>query len=123
MEDAKDIHDGVGCDGCQQRPIIGQRFKCSTCYNYDLCETCHRNQVHSDTKHAFRIMVGRNQIEKRARALIGSKLDEKVMEQLGSAWNPIRVIEKKHFYTSDYIARRLNLYVDDNHILENVDWG
>jgi hypothetical protein len=34
-------HDGIACDGyCQQKEIVGLRFKCDTCPNYDLCETC-----------------------------------------------------------------------------------
>jgi hypothetical protein len=34
-------HDGIACDGyCQQKDIVGLRFKCDTCPNYDLCETC-----------------------------------------------------------------------------------
>lgn len=34
------VHEGVTCDGCQQTPILGTRFKCTACDNYDLCERC-----------------------------------------------------------------------------------
>lgn len=34
------VHEGVTCDGCNQSPIVGTRFKCSVCYDYDLCEAC-----------------------------------------------------------------------------------
>lgn len=38
------IHDGVSCDGCGSRGrgeyIRGVRYKCSTCPNYDLCQSC-----------------------------------------------------------------------------------
>jgi hypothetical protein len=30
----------VGCDGCETNPIIGQRYRCDTCGNYDLCSAC-----------------------------------------------------------------------------------
>jgi hypothetical protein len=34
-------HGQVRCDGvCHQKRIIGLRFKCDTCLDYDLCETC-----------------------------------------------------------------------------------
>ena len=30
----------VSCKGCSMNPIIGQRYRCLTCDNYDLCSTC-----------------------------------------------------------------------------------
>ena len=32
----------VTCDGCRINPIIGQRYSCSTCGNYDLCSACEK---------------------------------------------------------------------------------
>jgi len=40
------IHRGITCDGCQQSPITGVRFKCRTCPDFDLCETCEAKNVH-----------------------------------------------------------------------------
>ena len=34
------IHNDIGCDGCNMNPIVGIRYKCSTCPNYDLCSNC-----------------------------------------------------------------------------------
>lgn len=31
------IHKETSCDICQVQPIIGIRYKCSVCINYDLC--------------------------------------------------------------------------------------
>jgi thiol-disulfide isomerase/thioredoxin len=31
---------GVSCDGCNMDPIVGPRYRCSTCGNYDLCKAC-----------------------------------------------------------------------------------
>jgi len=33
-------HYGITCDGCQKSPIVGRRFKCLQCFNFDLCEDC-----------------------------------------------------------------------------------
>ncbi|CAF1253769.1 unnamed protein product [Didymodactylos carnosus] len=30
----------VTCDGCKMDPLIGLRYYCSTCGNYDLCQSC-----------------------------------------------------------------------------------
>ena len=36
----KIVHFGVKCDGCGKFPIIGSRFKCAVCDNFDYCEDC-----------------------------------------------------------------------------------
>jgi next-to-BRCA1 protein 1 len=51
------VHYGVRCDNCSQFPIVGARFKCNTCADYDLCETCEAKKIHSEhqfTKHTER---------------------------------------------------------------------
>jgi hypothetical protein len=35
-----EVHHGVTCDSCKAYPIIGSRYKCSTCPDYDLCQSC-----------------------------------------------------------------------------------
>lgn len=45
-------HDNVACDGCQQVPIRGIRYKCGMCPNFDLCEKC-EGTVEHDPDHIF----------------------------------------------------------------------
>lgn len=33
-------HIGITCDGCGMQPLVGRRFKCLVCDNFDLCEAC-----------------------------------------------------------------------------------
>jgi len=40
------VHKNVTCDGCLVTPIVGVRYKCCECKNYDLCEQCEQLQVH-----------------------------------------------------------------------------
>ena len=34
------VHRGVRCEGCGLEPLVGWRFKCSICDDYNLCENC-----------------------------------------------------------------------------------
>ena len=40
------IHDGIKCDGCGQCPLIGARYKCTVCADFDLCQSCEGRSMH-----------------------------------------------------------------------------
>lgn len=57
------VHYNVSCDSCNDdKPIVGNRYKCDQCANFDLCQKCHddvkfnqktvlcHNEAHSMTK-------------------------------------------------------------------------
>ena len=44
------MHLGVACDGCQTSPILGVRYKCAICKNFDYCSACEELCIHD---HAF----------------------------------------------------------------------
>ncbi|KAJ3352712.1 Next to BRCA1 protein 1 protein, partial [Allomyces javanicus] len=54
------VHFNVICDHCQ-KTVIGTRYKCTSCPDFDLCETCHAQTAKMamtptpahDTKHMF----------------------------------------------------------------------
>ena len=48
------IHDGIKCNNCSQKPIIGERYQCSKCENYNLCKKCEEeNSTTLKHKHNF----------------------------------------------------------------------
>lgn len=40
------IHDNIRCDGCQEGPIKGIRYKCSVCEDFDFCGNCEEQMDH-----------------------------------------------------------------------------
>jgi hypothetical protein len=34
------VHRGIRCSLCEMTPIIGTRYRCVNCANFDLCESC-----------------------------------------------------------------------------------
>lgn len=48
----KIVHFGVKCDGCGVFPIVGCRYKCATCDNFDYCEKC-ENKLAEKHNHPF----------------------------------------------------------------------
>jgi hypothetical protein len=41
-----ELHEGVTCDGCGKTPILGPRYKCSVCDNFDFCPECEGTKPH-----------------------------------------------------------------------------
>ena len=38
--DSKVVHIGFSCNECNVYPIVGTRYKCTVCFDYDMCEQC-----------------------------------------------------------------------------------
>jgi len=47
------VHTGVTCDGCNKSPIVGVRYKCANCPNFDLCEECEAKGTLHVATHVF----------------------------------------------------------------------
>jgi len=47
------IHHGYTCDGCEAHPIVGTRYRCTFCPDFDFCEKCHGKEEHHKD-HAFK---------------------------------------------------------------------
>ena len=50
----KTIHNGIKCQKCFRNPIVGYRYKCSECQNYNLCQDCEElNSINVVHPHNF----------------------------------------------------------------------
>ncbi len=50
-------HENVFCDSCRMTPVVGTRFKCGNCPNFDLCQWCYEANVRAhDASHVFLAM-------------------------------------------------------------------
>jgi len=53
-EATSNTHVGVQCDGCGGG-VVGIRYKCSVCPDYDLCESCEKKGVHDEAHPLLKI--------------------------------------------------------------------
>ena len=54
-------HANIICDGCRRHGIIGIRWKCAQCPDYDLCTQCYMADVH-DLSHTFQRFQAANSV-------------------------------------------------------------
>lgn len=52
------VHNNIECDECLMSPLVGNRYKCTQCPNYDLCQNCLEKKVHKH--HALVLMPNNN---------------------------------------------------------------
>lgn len=50
--EGKAVHHRYICDGCGMAPIVGSRFKCTVCEDFDYCENC-EEKFKDQHKHPF----------------------------------------------------------------------
>jgi hypothetical protein len=86
-------HIGVTCDNCKVYPIVGKRYKCMECFDFDLCENCENKNFHLHPMMRFTSQANRcgfnscsikkTNIEKKEEKVVeNKKVEEKIVEDL-----------------------------------------
>lgn len=55
-------HVGITCDGCGEGPLIGYRYRCKSCANHDVCESCF--DAWAGGKGIIKNQLGKQQVSK-----------------------------------------------------------
>jgi len=40
-----EVHTGISCNGCGASPVNGLRWKCKSCVDHDICESCRLSKI------------------------------------------------------------------------------
>ena len=54
-----EVHDGIYCDSCGMKPIIGPRYKCDECSDYNYCLGCKAAGCKGGQEHSLSRKEGR----------------------------------------------------------------
>lgn len=61
-----EVHENIKCDSCGLDSIVGLRFKCESCKNYDFCLKCYLNKkiAHSHKLNHSIIVLGKTAVSR-----------------------------------------------------------
>ena len=82
------VHSNVTCDSCHTQGIVGKRYKCMQCSNFDLCETCE-----SQNKHSHHLLIRCN-----------TSIPEVLLEKYCSKFNQKQIMNSWLCYTNTLIT-------------------
>ena len=101
----KTKHEGIKCNNCYKCPIVGYRYKCSKCTDFNLCEDCEEKNYESNA-HPHIFLKIRNHIPK--------KNDEFNMNRFEANNNVNKFDNNKNNQNIDFKLLNKNNNKDDN---------
>jgi hypothetical protein len=102
------IHQGIKCNKCEMNPIVGIRYKCADCNDYNLCEKCEEeNFINNVHPHDF-IKIRKFKVNNNENNQIKNK--ENILLNKNN--------EKNHF---DNNYNNNNYYYHENNINNNLN--
>ena len=76
-------HEGIKCEKCGKEPIVGYRYKCSDCPNYNLCEICEElNSQNLEHPHNFIKIRNSEKKEKKEEKILNKIIEKKEEDKI-----------------------------------------
>ena len=74
----KTVHKNISCNECKKNPIVGVRYKCLECFDYNLCDECEKiiNHEHNFLKY----VTEENSLNKYSYKCLTSKMSISIYE-------------------------------------------
>jgi len=96
-KDGESVHTFITCDGCSKSPIVGNRYKCNGCEDFDFCEDCYKNKIQEHNKdHSFKLIEKPVWIKRRCGR--GNQQGTCSWKQRGEEWKQKWGGESVHFH-------------------------
>ena len=109
------VHNGIKCQKCFQEPIIGYRYKCSVCHDYNLCQICEeKNSISGEHQHDF-IKI-RKELKSNNVTIVNNEINKK------ESFNKIEK-KKKIIGNNEYSYECINILQLSTYLYEGTEEG
>ena len=115
----KTVHKNIKCEHCFMEPIVGFRYKCATCSNYNLCEKCEEaNEDSQNHPHDFIKIRNeeRNNNANDEECVSDKKIELNALEEIN-----LEKDEEEEKYSYNLITKELDFYVSNTAKNEEIN--
>ena len=126
------VHTNIKCQNCNKNPIVGFRYKCSVCKNYNLCEECEeKNEESQEHPHDF-IKIRNEEKEKEKENIIKDnnkdnnniiiKNEDEILEsdKLDLSLSDEIKLENENDYSCELLSKDDNIFIPNNSKNEDI---
>ncbi|KAK4697442.1 hypothetical protein P7C71_g633, partial [Lecanoromycetidae sp. Uapishka_2] len=112
------VHRRVTCNSCGAMPIRGVRYRCTNCWDYDLCELCEGMQIHPKTHLFYKIRI--------PAPFLGQPRQPEPVQYPGSPKAPVHRISKESIKKlcgiTEYKAHEIEALWEQFRCLAGSEW-
>ena len=121
MSKCNTVHNNVKCQQCFMNPIIGYRYKCTECEDYNLCEKCEeKNEENQQHPHDF-IKIKyeeKNDSKNLDNDDINCCESDEFLKKL--ELEELKINDSKGPYSCEILDKKLDFYIPNNSKIEII---